>query len=180
MKESNNNIYQMIPILALLAVFLLLGAVNNSWADSACQSYYEELSVTSITPFGAFNGGALIIIGDGNPEQAMATAVILGSADGFDPNNPEPISVTRAGELFFMPGLDGSVHALTAIVKAEGIPSSPNTFDVSGKVRFTGGVGRYENAHGHASINGVSTVDLQTAETTFNALLIGKICGVGD
>ncbi len=170
--------YKFIPLLGLLALFVLFLISTAPRAEGNCQSYEEQLSASGLTPFGGFNGGASVSFGGGVPELAQATSVIIGSAENFDPANPGPIEIRRAGELFFAPNIDGSVNVLTAVLSVVGVPTGPDTFSVSGRVRITGGVGRFENAHGKASINGSSVVDLMTGQVQFNATLSGKICNV--
>ncbi len=168
------------PFLALLAVCVLFLVSTAPRAESNCQSYEEQLSASGLTPYGGFNGGASISFGGGVPEPAQATSVIIGSAENFDPANPGPIEIRRAGELFFAPSIDGTVNVLTAVLSVVGTPTGPDTFSISGRVRFTGGVGRFKHAYGKASINGSSVIDLMTGQVQFNAVLSGKICNVGD
>ncbi len=180
MSNLGSRNYKVNPFFALLAICVLFLVSTAPRAESNCQSYEEQLSVSALTPFGGFNGGASISFGGGVPELAQATSVILGSAENFFPANPGPIEIRRAGELFFAPNIDGSVNLLTAILDAVGVPIGPDTFSISGQVRFSGGVGRFEHAHGKASINGSAVVDLMTGQTQFNAVLSGKICNVSD
>ena len=176
--ESKN--YKVSSLLALLAVCALFLVSTAPRAESNCQSNEEQLSASGLTPYGGFNGGASSSFDGGAPELAQATSVILGSAQNFDPANPGPIELSRAGELFFAPSIDGSVNLLTAVLDVVGVPIGPDTFSISGKVRFTGGVGRFEHAHGKASIYGFAVIDLMTGQVQFNAALSGRICNVNN
>ncbi len=180
MSNLGSRNYKMNPFFALLAICVLFLVSTAPRAESNCQSYEEQLSASGLTPYGGFNGGASISFGGGVPELAQATSVIVGSAESFDPANPGPIEIRRAGELFFAPSIDGTVNVLTAVLSVTGVPTGPDTFSISGKVRFSGGVGRFEHAHGKASINGSSVIDLMTGQVQFNAVLSGKICNVSD
>jgi len=172
--------HKVMPLLGLLAVCVLFLVSTAPRAESNCQSYEEQLSATALTPFGGFNGGASISFGGGVPELAQATSVILGSAENYNPANPGPIEFRRGGQLFFSPNIDGSVNVLTAVLDAVGEPIGPDTFSISGRARLSGGVGRFEHAHGKASLSGTAVIDLMTGQTQMNAVLSGKICNVSD
>lgn len=169
------KIYCKKPFLSFITAAVLVVASPLSWGHANCQSYEEQLVASGQTPFGGFNGGASVSFGGNLPEQALATSVIL-KADDFDPSNPGPILLKRAGSLLFAPGMDGSTNLLTVVIKATGVPTGPTTFAIDGKVRFTGGVGKFEHARGRASFNGDATVDPNTGFTEITASISGKIC----
>ena len=179
MSNLGSKNYKVIPF-GLLAVSVLFLISTAPRAESNCQSFEEQLSASGLTPYGGFNGGASVSLGGGVPELAQVTSVIIGSAENFDPANPAPIEIRRAGGLLFKPSIDGSVNVLTVVLDAVGVPIGLDTFSVSGQVRFTGGVGRFEHAHGKASFNGTSVIDLMTGQVQFDAALSGKICNVDD
>ena len=181
MHNENINSYRTKFYLALsiIAGLFLAMVSTQSFGHSNCQSYEEQLSASGLTPFGVFNGGASVSFGGNTPEQALAGSVIMGSAN-FDPTNPGPIVLKRAGELIFAPGITGIPNVLTVIVKSAGTPTGPNTFDINGRLRFTGGVGKFEHARGKAKMTGSATVDLVTGLTQLTATLEGKICGIAD
>lgn len=151
-----------------------------AWANDNCRSWIEQLSVTGPTPFGPFNGAAMVSIGGEAPVSVLAGATLLGSAH-FDPANPGPLAQKRAGQLLFPPGANGSIDILTARTDVMGVPTGPGTFAISGRVKFTGGVGRFEQSYGGANLTAVANVDLATGFTQFNATVKGNICeGNGD
>lgn len=156
------------------AIGLLLTS-STAWASNDCQTYYEVLNVAGPTVLGPYNGSASISIGDGEPVTVLATATLLGSVS-FDPTNPGPLSVKRAGQLLFPPGENGGINIITAIASADGVPTGPGTFSVSGKVKLTGGTGDFEHSFGKARMVGDALIDLNTGATQFSAILTGKIC----
>lgn len=176
--KTENKSQRVMSLITLCALFALPLAATETRAESNCQSFDEQLSAVSITPFGAANGVAHISLGGGAQVPVQATSVLLGTAENFDPLNPAPIQFRRAGQLFFPPGPGLNANVLTVVLDTTGVPTGFNTFDLTGKARFTGGVGSFEFAHGKADFVGTAVIDLNTGQVQTDATLLGKICGV--
>lgn len=171
MTTSSRSARTFMSGITLSLAVLLPFSGTTAHAESACVSITETLNITAPTPFGPFTGKADLAI-NGQPVSALFANTMSGSPQF---TKEGLVRASFADQWIFPDG-----NSLTAVAKVETLPTTDPTqspFVVS--TRFSGGTGRFENAHGKMELQG-TLFFLPDGSVATMTTATGTICGLAN